>query len=145
MEKDKVEQQPDHGACQATHDEICDGLLSHYESLATECHHWSNGIPRAIEFYRKYCGGKLSNDKLYEKLAAIEHERWSDWQKYVHSVCNPDDIGNLIIPFGLVDHWERQIRTPYAKLSEKEKDSDREQVDRYWHLVQTMRDPDIEG
>lgn len=48
------------------------------------------------------------------------------------------DCGN---PIGLhltkadVDRWERQIATPYAELSEAEKNSDREQVDRYWPLV----------
>jgi len=26
-------------------------------------------------------------NELFEKLAAIEHERWADWQKYVHSQC----------------------------------------------------------
>lgn len=25
--------------------------------------------------------------ELREKLAAIEHERLADWQRYVHSVC----------------------------------------------------------
>lgn len=71
--------------------------------------------------------------ELREKLAAIEHERWADWQKWVHKVlreANPSpEIGDIL------ERWDRQIETPYEKLSEKEKDSDREQVDRYWQLI----------
>ena len=129
----------DHGSAQATHDELCDGALEHYERLSSECSDWSSVIPEAIEFYRKHGGDEVSLDELYEKLAAIEHERWADWQKYVHSICIRNNVGDFIIPFGMVDHWERQINTPYADLSEKEKDSDREQVDRYWDLLKFER------
>jgi hypothetical protein len=72
---------------------------------------------------------------IYEQLAAIEHERWADWQRYMHSLCTRNDDGTLTIPAQSVENWERQIATPYADLSEREKDSDREQVDRYWHLI----------
>ena len=41
----------------------------------------------------------------------------------------------LIIPSKLVAQWERQIATDYADLSEKEKESDRDQVRRYWPLI----------
>ena len=75
-------------------------------------------------------------NELFEKLAAIEHERWADWQKYMHDVCHRIATGALIIPAPLVRQWERQIATPYAELSEKEKESDRDQVRRYWDLVQ---------
>jgi len=80
----------------------------------------------------------MKNKELYEKLAAIEHERWADWQKYLHSTCTLDrqDIGSLIIPEALVERWERQINTKYEDLSEEEKQSDRDQVDRYWNLIQ---------
>lgn len=74
--------------------------------------------------------------ELYEKLASIEHERWADWQKYLHSVCVENDDGSLTIPASLVEHWEKQINTTYKKLTEAEKNSDREQVDRYWHLIE---------
>lgn len=84
------------------------------------------------------------NDKylaeLRERLAAIEHERWASWQKYVHGVCldnGPELGGNLIIPDWAVENWTRQINTKYADLSEEEKQSDREQVDRYWPLIAT--------
>ena len=36
--------------------------------------------------------------------------------------------GSVIIPKNSVDHWTRQMHTKYEDLSEKEKDSDREEV-----------------
>lgn len=86
-----------------------------------------------------------SDDELREKLAAIEHQRWADWQRYVHSVCyenkgiGGEPTGELTIPSELAKGWERQIGTPYHELSEKEKDSDREQVDRYWQLITNLQ------
>lgn len=80
-------------------------------------------------------GKNLTKLALYEKLAAIEHERWADWQKWVYKVCIVMDNG-LLIPQEMVDRWQRQIETVYEDLSEKEKDSDRKQVDRYWPLIE---------
>lgn len=81
-------------------------------------------------------------DELFEKLAAIEHERWAHWQKYMHSQGSREptivSTGDLVIPSVLVEQWERQIATTYADLTEKEKDSDREQVHRYWGLVESV-------
>ena len=75
-------------------------------------------------------------EKIYEKLASIEHERWCDWQKYMHSKgeISPDGCF-LIYSLAQIKNWERQIATPYAELSEQEKQSDRDQVDRYWPLI----------
>jgi len=72
---------------------------------------------------------------LIEALAVIEHERWSHWQRYMHGrcICQPD--GSLVIPADLVRRWQKQIDTPYAELSEKEKESDREQVRKYVPLI----------
>ncbi len=82
-----------------------------------------------------------NEQELREQLAAIEHERWADWQKYCHKVLrdnNPSpEQGDIL------ERWDRQINTPYAELSEKEKDSDREQVDRYWHLVKAFTNAEI--
>ena len=74
---------------------------------------------------------------LVEALADIEHQRWADWQKYLHSLCFKleEYRGALIIPADLVERWERQIATPYADLSESEKQSDRDQVERYLGVV----------
>jgi hypothetical protein len=74
-------------------------------------------------------------DSLIEQLAAVEHERWSHWQRYVHSkgVLQPD--GSLLLPSDLVSRWERQINTNYAELDEQEKVSDREQVRKYLPII----------
>ena len=67
---------------------------------------------------------------LIEELAAVEHVRWAHWQKYVHDQCDRLPDGRLAIPAELVRRWEKQIETLYAQLSDQEKDSDREQVER---------------
>ena len=77
----------------------------------------------------------ITKEELFEKLADIEHQRWADWQKYVHSKCIKNSDGTLIIPKWAVEQWERQINTPYSKLIEDEKEKDREQVRRYWNLI----------
>jgi hypothetical protein len=75
---------------------------------------------------------------LLETLASIEHERWSHWQLYLHSQCIPREVdGSLVIPAELVQRWERQASTPYASLTEAEKESDRQQVRRYLPLIAT--------
>lgn len=92
----------------------------------------------------------MDRNDLIETLAGIEHQRWADWQKYLHSVglrVTEANIGEsafygtlldaalqpgaLVLPAERVEGWERQILMPYAQLSEAEKESDREQVMRY--------------
>jgi len=65
---------------------------------------------------------------LLEILSDIEHDRWSHWQEYLHSLCQKNDDGSLTIPKDSVDHWNKQIETDYADLSEKEKESDRKEA-----------------
>lgn len=81
------------------------------------------------ELDRAVLEGKLS--KAMEALADIEHQRWSHWQKYMHSKCERQADGSLLIPQQLVERWERQIATDYVNLTEKEKQGDRDQVEKY--------------
>ena len=78
--------------------------------------------------------------ELYEKLADIEHQRWSDWMKYQFSLCTVREDGTIVIPNVSANHWLRQMSIDYSDLSEEEKDSDREQVDRYWHFIEEKND-----
>jgi hypothetical protein len=72
---------------------------------------------------------------LVEELAALEHERWSHWQRYVHSKCVRQADGSLLLPADLVARWEKQIDTKYADLDDRERESDREQVRKYLPLI----------
>lgn len=77
---------------------------------------------------------------LRKELAAIEHQRWSDWMEYMLDCAVKSGDDNIGIrtcgwPTAQFEHWQRQIETDYADLSDKEKASDMEQVDRYWHLI----------
>ena len=78
---------------------------------------------------------RLTAAQAQDRLAAIEHERWSHWQRYLHDQCERRDDGSLIIPADLVDRWEQQMNTPYASLSPDEKRSDLEQVENYLPAV----------
>lgn len=73
-----------------------------------------------------------------EALAELEHDRWAHWQAYLQSQCFANVEGTLTIPADLVARWNRQIVTPYDDLSEKEKESDREQVRRWLPFVQRL-------
>ncbi len=74
--------------------------------------------------------------ELFETLADIEHQRWSDWTRYQFSRCQENKDGSLIIPAELVEHWTRQTETDYVDLTPAEQASDKEQVHRYWSLIE---------
>jgi hypothetical protein len=80
-------------------------------------------------------GDPLADDDLLETLAALEHDRWSHWQRYLHDQCRHQDNGSLVIPAELARRWSRQASTAYQDLSEEEKESDREQVSRYLPVI----------
>jgi hypothetical protein len=56
------------------------------------------------------------NEELLEKLSDLEHEQFCHWTKYFLENLTEENISR----------WKKQIETPYSKLSEKEKESDRE-------------------
>ena len=78
---------------------------------------------------------KNAPDGLVHALAAIEHERWCHWQRYLHGRCIRRYDGALLIPADLVKRWEKQIETLYSELADEEKESDREQVRKYLPLI----------
>lgn len=77
-------------------------------------------------------------DRLREALAALEHERWAGWQRYVHARGVACTDGSIEIPPALVERWERQIVTPYAELTEDEKNSDRVEADKTMALLRNL-------
>ena len=77
-------------------------------------------------------------DDLIERLADLEHRQWTHWTQYMltvlepltkaaetyladHCTTDPEDAATAAL-----ERWRRQIETPYADLTEKEQNSDRD-------------------
>ena len=65
---------------------------------------------------------------MIEKLSDIEHDRWCNWQRYLHSCCIKNEDGSLTIPKILVERWEYEINTKYNNLPDNIKESDRKET-----------------
>jgi hypothetical protein len=57
---------------------------------------------------------------LRERLAALEHEQWAHWTRHMMSNSTSENLAR----------WADQARTPYAQLTESDKDKDREWADK---------------
>ena len=77
----------------------------------------------------------MNKQELIEALADKEHASWAHWMDYLFSKCNRNELGELVLPEDLIWRWQRQIDTDYADLSEKEKQSDRNEVRKILHII----------
>lgn len=75
------------------------------------------------------------NEDLRERLASVSHDIWSHWTRWQFEVCQKQEDGSIVIPADKVDRWSRQMYTDYKDLSEREKDSDREQADKILRVL----------
>jgi len=67
----------------------------------------------------------VTKKEIRERLAALEHEQWIHWTKYM--------IENLTTENILL--WRKEIEAVYEELSEKQKDSDREWADKVLSII----------
>jgi hypothetical protein len=70
----------------------------------------------------------MTQNELIEQLADKEHASWARWMQYLFSICENHNDGSVTVPTDLVLRWSRQAQMPYADLSEREKQSDRDEV-----------------
>ena len=75
-----------------------------------------------------------------EAVAALCHEQWSGWMKYLFGKCTAMGSG-MLIPGWAVSRWQNQAATTYANFKDPEKDSDRKEADRFIALF-ADRNPD---
>lgn len=80
----------------------------------------------------------MTREALIEYLADLEHERWSNWQAYVHNLCIKNEDGSLTIPKKYVDHWNWEIALKYKDLPDNIKESDRKEVYKIMFLFDHM-------
>lgn len=75
-------------------------------------------------------------DEKRERLAAYAHEAWSGWMKHMFSEAGaPWHTGGILIDEEHYGCWLRQMITPYADLSESEKESDRAEADKILEIM----------
>ncbi|NLH46836.1 MAG: hypothetical protein GX451_12045 [Acholeplasmataceae bacterium] len=77
--------------------------------------------------------------EIREQLAALEHEQWVGWMNYLFEKSIESGDGSVTIPAEMVDRWKRQINTPYADLSDSEKESDREIADKVLRILKLSK------
>lgn len=77
--------------------------------------------------------------EMREPLAALAHEQWSGWMRYMYGLASETVSGELIIPRGSVERWKRQMNTPYAELPEAEKASDRVEAEKVLALFEAIK------
>lgn len=64
---------------------------------------------------------RVSNNEMVERLAALAHDSWTGWFIWMAEKWYETHASGELF----VDRWRRQAATPYADLSEAEKESDR--------------------
>jgi len=65
-----------------------------------------------------------------ERLAAVQHDIWAHWMRYLYNVCVEQADGSVIIPAEKAARWRRQMDAAYADLTDREQESDRHQADK---------------
>ena len=70
-----------------------------------------------------------------EDLAAIQHEIWTHWMKYLFEVSESNSDGSVNIPMDKVKRWKQQMLKEYKDLSPREKESDLEQARKVMNLI----------
>jgi hypothetical protein len=79
----------------------------------------------------------LTESELIEQLADKEHASWARWMKYLFSKCIKNPDGSMTIPEELVEWWDDLAELPYSHLSERAKQSDRDEVA---HILPIIKD-----
>ena len=67
-------------------------------------------------------------DKILEAVAEECHNQWSRWTEHLLGKTVKCCEEHIFVDKKFVEQWRRQIATPYAGLSEVEKESDRREA-----------------
>ena len=77
----------------------------------------------------------IETKDVIEDMADQEHDSWSRWMEHLFKKSKKNDDGTVTIPKDKVQRWERQMKTDYEDLSNKEKESDRKEVRKFIKIV----------
>lgn len=77
----------------------------------------------------------MSDEELISVLECVEYMRKNRWNQYLLSVCSRVN-GKYIIPAEKAKLWRAESRTPYEKLTEREKESDKREVNNIFLAIE---------
>lgn len=77
----------------------------------------------------------IETKDIIEDMADQEHDSWSRWMEHLFKKSKKNPDGTVTIPKDKVQRWERQMKTDYEDLSNKEKESDRKEVRKFIKIV----------
>jgi hypothetical protein len=67
-------------------------------------------------------------DKILEAVSEQCHKQWSGWTEHFLSKTKECCSEHISMDVTWIDRWRKQIATPYADLTEEEKESDRREA-----------------
>lgn len=86
----------------------------------------------------------MTTKEIKERFAALEHQRWSNWMKYLFTKGKVTKEGHFQIDKIFYEWWEKESKTPYSNLQESQKISDRKEVGKYFiyynHLLSRIKE-----
>ncbi len=82
----------------------------------------------------------MNEQELIEQLASKEHASWAHWMEYLFSKCDMLPDGSAVIPGEAARHWQRLILVPYVHLTEREKQSDRDEVAHILPIIRAFKE-----
>jgi hypothetical protein len=99
----------------------------------------------AMEKYPEIYGEGVVRESIdykeaMEDLADQEHDSWARWMEHLFKKSKKNKDGTVTIPKSKVDRWERQMKTDYEDLSNKEKESDRKEVRKFVKIMKKHED-----
>lgn len=74
----------------------------------------------------------MNTDSL-ERLAELEHEQWQAWTRHLLDNSSPENL----------ERWKCQMETPYAQLTDAEKEADRVWARKVIERLRGTGDPDL--
>ncbi len=77
----------------------------------------------------------MTESELLEKVARLCHMQWAGWMRYLFGKGDWNGVSECLIGAESAGRWYRQMRTPYAELSESEKESDRKEARKFLECI----------
>jgi len=118
----------------------CCGMLAldYHFKKGDDSVHWLSHNMLMEKVLDKY-DDENNKNKTREGLAELCHEQWSDWMKYFINKCACMPDGGRNVSAAYVTNLLKQIDTKYKDLSEEEKNSDREESDKFIKYFRSIK------